>query len=233
LPTKAKPQPPDRQPPAPDVAIHLDARVVPIGDLYANPWNVNAMDERGYEATRESIRDGGFLDPVTVRAHPTREGKWQIIDGEHRWKAAKDEGLKAISINVLALPDDEQAKKLSLILNQHGQADKLSLAKLIKGLAAKLGPEARRGLAYSEEEFEELISLAAATWNKYETPEPPSDGEWVMLSFRVPKAAEAVIEDAITKAADSGESHDRGVALERICADYLAGPGDPPEETPP
>lgn len=54
-------------------------------DVQPNPWNPNKMNERQFAAELESIMHNGFLDPVTVREH-AMEG-YEIIDGEHRWKA--------------------------------------------------------------------------------------------------------------------------------------------------
>ena len=55
------------------VAVLLDARVVPIGALEPNPWIVNVMNDDEYRAARESIRETGFVDPITVRVHPDRK----------------------------------------------------------------------------------------------------------------------------------------------------------------
>ncbi len=69
----------------------LKIQTVEVGKLHPNPWNPNRQDARTFEAERESIRNYGFIDPVTVREHPTINGEFEIIDGEHRWRAATEE----------------------------------------------------------------------------------------------------------------------------------------------
>jgi len=53
------------------------------------------MDQAMYAKAIASIREFGFVDPITVR---TVDGRYQIIDGEHRWRAAKDEGITTVPI---------------------------------------------------------------------------------------------------------------------------------------
>ena len=42
----------------------------------------------------ESIRVQGILQPILVRPHPEEDGKFQIIAGERRWRAAQAAGLR-------------------------------------------------------------------------------------------------------------------------------------------
>jgi ParB/RepB/Spo0J family partition protein len=204
--------------------VRLDARVVPIAQLEANPWNVNALSQREFEAARESIRLSGFVDPVTVRAHPKKKDRWQILDGEHRWRAAKEESWTTISINVLDIPDDSAARKLTLQLNIHGEADRLRLAQELALLQQALGARTGEGLPWSESEIEELLALAKTAMPEYAeggAGEPEHAG-FTTFTFHVPEDAAKVVEEAVVRAMKEGESENRGVALERICADYLA-----------
>lgn len=48
----------------------------------------------------------GVLQPILVRPHPTEAGRWMIIIGERRWRAAKLAGLATIPVfNRGAIPD--------------------------------------------------------------------------------------------------------------------------------
>jgi ParB/RepB/Spo0J family partition protein len=66
------------------VDIHVDALVL-------NPHNINEMSETTLQRLVEEIRDVGFLDPINVV--PTQDGKYIILGGEHRYKAAKIAGM--------------------------------------------------------------------------------------------------------------------------------------------
>ena len=70
---------------------------VDIHQLDPNPWNPNRQSEAVTKATSESIEEFGFIDPVTVRIV---EGRYQIIDGEHRWRQAVEQGHPDIPVVV-------------------------------------------------------------------------------------------------------------------------------------
>jgi hypothetical protein len=149
-------------------AKQLRIKRVPIGTLHPNPWNPNRMDERTYQAERESIRLYGFIDPCTVRPHPTLDGEWEIIDGEHRWKAAQDEGRTDIDIIPLAL-DDAEARKLTVIFNEtRGEADVALLGKLLSELQESMDDDAL-GLAlpYTTAELEHLLEIGKHGWDDF------------------------------------------------------------------
>jgi hypothetical protein len=140
---------------------------VPVERIHPNPWNPNRQDDRTYQANRESIRTFGFIDPVTARPHPDIDGDWQIIDGEHRFRAAQDEGMTEVDLIPLKL-DDNAAKKLTVILNEaRGEADVALLGELLSSLEMELD-ELQIGLPYSSTELDHLLSLGSATWGDFE-----------------------------------------------------------------
>ena len=47
-------------------------------------------------ALSTSIQEKGVLQPILVRVHPEEEGKYEIIAGERRWRAAGKAGLEHI-----------------------------------------------------------------------------------------------------------------------------------------
>lgn len=161
---------------------------VELSKLHPNPWNPNVMDEPTYRAERESIRMYGFIDPVTVRPHPETDGEWQILDGEHRCKAARDEGHEEVDIVVLYGLDDAQAQKLTVILNEtRGSADEAKLAQLLKRLEDEQGRDQMRlGLPYDDNTLERMIQRAKLEGGGVpaidldDVPEPPEQARSVI-----------------------------------------------------
>jgi len=101
--------------------------------LVPNQWNPNTQTKEMYEKTKNSIKEFGFVAPVIAR--PLPDGNFEIIDGEHRWKAAKELGLTQIPIIVCEGLDEPTIKRLSLALNRlHGEDDVLKLADLMSDL---------------------------------------------------------------------------------------------------
>jgi ParB family chromosome partitioning protein len=72
------------------------------------------MDEASLEELAESIRQQGVMQPVVVR--PVADGRFEIIAGERRWRAARRAGLSDIPAVVREVPD-ESALAMALIEN--------------------------------------------------------------------------------------------------------------------
>ncbi len=64
----------------------------------------------------ESIRSLGILQPLIVRAHPTRIGCYEIIAGERRWRAAQQARLHEVPALIREL-DDGEALEIALVEN--------------------------------------------------------------------------------------------------------------------
>jgi ParB family transcriptional regulator, chromosome partitioning protein len=72
------------------------------------------MDEDSLAELAESIRAQGIMQPILVR--PVDGGRFEIIAGERRWRAAQRAGLKEIPALVRSVPD-QAALALALIEN--------------------------------------------------------------------------------------------------------------------
>ncbi|MEO5756380.1 MAG: plasmid partitioning protein RepB [Mesorhizobium sp.] len=59
-----------------------------------------------FEALKKLISEEGQKVPIQVRRHPTSEGRYQVVYGHRRWRAALDLGTK-VKAMVLALSDSE------------------------------------------------------------------------------------------------------------------------------
>ncbi|NET34459.1 MAG: ParB/RepB/Spo0J family partition protein [Cyanothece sp. SIO1E1] len=62
----------------------------------------------------QSVKEHGILEPLLVR--PLQDGKYELVAGERRYRAAKDIGLTQVPIVVREL-DSEQALQLALVEN--------------------------------------------------------------------------------------------------------------------
>ncbi len=72
------------------------------------------MDQDSLNELAASIKVQGIMQPVLVR--PLTEGKYEIIAGERRWRAAQLAGLNEVPALVRNIPD-ETALAMSLIEN--------------------------------------------------------------------------------------------------------------------
>lgn len=89
------------------------------------------FDEDGLLELADSIKQYGILQPIIVRE---REGYYEIIAGERRWRAAKLAGLKEVPI-IIKKYTDQEIVEISLIENiQRENLNPIEEAKAYKRL---------------------------------------------------------------------------------------------------
>ncbi len=203
--------------------VHGEHRLVPVDSIEPNPWNINRYTADEFGALKEGIVLLGRVQRARVRSwKPNNDFKqtWQLIDGEHNWRAARELGFTEFPVEVLEM-NDAQAKKAGLILNQHGNAEEMATAELLHELQQEFGKQLREGIALTEQELEHLIEKASGPPTFPSAPPPPSPDEWVTVSFKCPETAAQVIDLAVQKALEPGE--EKFLAFERMAAEFLAG----------
>jgi ParB family transcriptional regulator, chromosome partitioning protein len=92
---------------------------MPIGSIEPNPNQPRVhFEESSLVELTASIRELGVLQPVLVR--PTEGGRFQLIAGERRWRAARRAGLDTIPA-LVRLSDDLRSVEQALVENLHRQ----------------------------------------------------------------------------------------------------------------
>ena len=72
------------------------------------------MDPQSIAELADSIKAQGLIQPILVR--PVENGKYEIIAGERRWRAAQLAGLTQVPVVIRAVPD-KSALAMALIEN--------------------------------------------------------------------------------------------------------------------
>lgn len=87
-----------------------------IEDIVPNPQQPRTQfDEEALEELADSIRQLGVIQPITVKGR-NAEGKYLIISGERRWRAAKRAGLKHLPAYIREV-EDENLHAMALVEN--------------------------------------------------------------------------------------------------------------------
>ena len=95
------------------------ASSIAISKIEPNPTQPRKnFDPEALEELKESISLHGVLQPIAVRK--IKEGHYQIIAGERRWRAAREAGLTEIPVHIVDV-DDRAAMELALIENLQRQ----------------------------------------------------------------------------------------------------------------
>jgi len=145
-------------------------RTVPIEFVARNPKNPRRyFDEAELQDLAGSIRQHGIVQPVVVRTRD--QGRFEIIAGERRWRAAQLAGLVEIPVIVRDV-DDRTALELAIVENvQRADLNPLEEALGYEQLIAEHG--------YTQNDLGEIIgksrSHVANSLRLLKLPEPVRD----------------------------------------------------------
>nr|WP_122119684.1 ParB/RepB/Spo0J family partition protein [Alistipes megaguti] len=88
---------------------------IEIADIIPNPTQPRKQfDEEALDELADSIRQLGVIQPVTVKK--TVDGKYILISGERRWRAARRADLKTLPAYIREV-DDENLHAMALVEN--------------------------------------------------------------------------------------------------------------------
>lgn len=74
-----------------------------------------SFDQKSLEELASTIKEHGIRQPLTILPSSEQEGKYEIISGERRWRAAKIVGLNRVPC--IIINNDEAAEEIALIEN--------------------------------------------------------------------------------------------------------------------
>lgn len=92
-------------------AVQLERLVVeyvPVGSLKPNTYNPNRQSEHDFELLVRSMLENGFTQPIVVN-----RSTMEIVDGEHRWRAAQDERIDLKEIPVVLVDWDIEQRMIA------------------------------------------------------------------------------------------------------------------------
>ncbi len=96
-------------------AAETELAKLPVGSIQPNPHQPRRrLDAESLGGLAESIRVQGLIQPVVVR--PLGEGRYELIAGERRWRAARSAGLATVPA-IVRESDDRDSLLLALVEN--------------------------------------------------------------------------------------------------------------------
>ncbi len=113
-------------------------RVLPVEALSRGRYQPReTMDDEALGELADSIRAQGILQAIIVR--PLGEGRYEIVAGERRWRAAQLAGLHEVPVVVRDL-DDQAAMAMGLIENiQREDLNPMEEARALQRLIGEFG----------------------------------------------------------------------------------------------
>ncbi len=220
-------------------------RDVPVDRIDANPNQPRlTFDEDTLLELAASITEHGVLQPILVR--PGAAGRYQLIAGERRWRAAKIAGLRQIRAIIEEI-DDETALEIAIIENlQREDLSPLDEALMyermttehgysLRKLAQKLGKdkgyiENRLRLADAPTEIKQLVSLRKDTLSHaYELLKVEDPRKRRKLAEQVARGELSLVKLRERIDGKPAKEHVEGIgAADDVADDQPEDPGRPP-----
>ncbi len=140
-------------------AKHTSAGVeLPLEEIEPNPYQPRTtFDEESIAELADSIRSIGIVQPITVRK--VADGKYQIISGERRYRAARLAGLKTVPAYIREA-DDSGMLEMAIVENiQRENLDAVETALSFRRLMEECG--------FTQEQMADRVGKKRATVANY------------------------------------------------------------------
>ncbi len=110
---------PAKDAPAPKNSAEVASGVYTLSVTKLHPGKYQPRTQFSDQAIAEladSIRKNGIMQPIIVRVSGKQEGKYEIVAGERRWRAAQRAELDQVPVIIRDIPD-KQALELAIVEN--------------------------------------------------------------------------------------------------------------------
>jgi ParB family transcriptional regulator, chromosome partitioning protein len=100
----------------PPIPFHDGLAQIPIGQINSNPYQPRKVfNEASIEELARSVREHGIVQPLVVTR--TGDGRYRLIAGERRLRAAQRAGLQTVPAVIKELMKEGDALQIALIEN--------------------------------------------------------------------------------------------------------------------
>lgn len=128
-----------------------DYREVPVQMIRPNPDQPRRrLDPETISSLAESIAEAGVIQPLIVR--PLADGRYELIAGERRWRAAREAGLDTVPA---LLRDEDEPRRLQTALIENVAREDLNPVDQARACAALV-----EDLGLSKEELARRLGRA-------------------------------------------------------------------------
>lgn len=168
---------------------------IDLNQLVELDVNSNVVPENVFEKILQDIKQNGIVYPIIV-AKTKEPNKYRIIDGHHRFKAAKILNINKVPCVITDIPE-EQAELRSVQLNtERGEQNPKLLATILDKYKDKVNLE--KELVYDKTLINDLLDLVNLNDNVQQlTLEQQEEIDYIMYNFIVPKKYQQDVDEVI------------------------------------
>lgn len=187
---------------------------VNVSRVFENSWNYNKQDDWMFDKQKHSLERFAQSAPIIVReifSESSEEGEstsssfsgeesssfsgeermFEIIDGAHRYRAAKELGWDEVSVWNLGNISDTEARELTIIFNEvKGRPHVDSLSELLAVLEEDIGRDQLvEDMPFTKQQIDDMIDTLNFDWANFEAEDDEEEDEepnhMVRVEFRM------------------------------------------------
>lgn len=139
----------------------LNVQTVSIDDIKPRDINANKMEESKFDFLVKYMEKTGYVQPIIVV--DDGDGSYTIVDGEHRWRAAKENAASTLDVIIVDMDLREQ-DIMSINMNQikgELQPDKFGemLRRIVDGESDTAASELSSLIAMDQSEIDAYLKI--------------------------------------------------------------------------
>jgi len=199
----------------------LNVKRVGINDIHPRELNANAMEEDKFDFLVKYMGKAGYVQPIIV---VEGESGYTIVDGEHRWRAAKEAGADELDVVVVDLDLREQ-DIMSINMNMiKGELmpDKFGaiLRNIVDGEDSAAAYELSQLIAMEQSEIEAYLRIT----EDIEEVDYSHEGftpQYITYKFKVPVDDQSYFEECFDHIRKKFPVNDDTDILYNLCSYYM------------
>ena len=194
-------------------------KMVATESVSPNPWNPNVVSDETMLQLVANVKRVGLTMPILVREV---EGGYEVVDGEHRLKAAMAAELEMVPVVVVKMTDAE-AKAQTVAMNKlRGEMPAAEVAVLLQKIEPVLPlEELAQYVGYSLKELQAaraLLDFDPATLAALPEGE---DEPWLTITIRCPESTIDVVMSELDRLKGAMGTDFEHLALELMAVNSL------------
>ena len=195
---------------------------LPLDSLVAHPQNANRMSRMFAKKLRHNIGQLGRYETLTVRPHPDKKGKFQVLNGHARLEALEELGVQQAKCDVWDIGDSEAGIFLAILNRLRGSdAPELRMALLYDLLERHNQKDLAAHLPETVPHLEKLVKLAQEAELGVPAAERSPRPDVIIVDFYLTPSQHATVSKALDEILRQYELTDSSAALAKMAELYL------------
>lgn len=200
--------------------FRTEKKMVPIDKIMPNRWNPNIESKEVFDKVKKSIEEHGLVGSAYVRKVNHTTADYELLDGEHRWKAAKELGFTEFPVEDLGDVSEQDAQMMTIMFNNlRGKDDIEKRAAILSALES--GQLAL--LPWDQKEIKHMKDLVKFDFSQYDDKDPMPDrplNHWTIF-LKVGEAERKMWDTALEIAKKRGEANSAEQLFMKMLKFYL------------